>query len=171
MLRLIAAAEHHHALAHEIALDVAHLLRHTRGVYPRRTRALQRDGTRRALPAPHCEHDCARADVHKPLLGRKRRNPLRSVNREHHGIEQDFHGGSLDFFHKTVGVLGTRQLLAEVVKPEARVYALVEDSAQPVVALDEHDFRARGFRGERRRHTSGSAADDYDITHLHSLPP
>ena len=167
----VSAAEDDDAFAHEIALDVAHLLRHARRVYARGTGARKRDRARRAFSASHREHHRARMKMHQPLLGRERDHFAVTPDRERHRAEHDLDVRLRKFLFKTVGVFGARQLLAEIVQPETRVYALIEYAAETHIALQEQDARALFACGDRRRHTGGSAAYHQHVKPLHSPPP
>ena len=123
------------------------------------------DGERaaRAFAAAHRKDDCLRldflyfafaADAEDFVFGKVEDYRL-------------FHYRNLKFshlFNETIGIFRPGERFLESVQAESVVYALVEDSAEYSVPLDEDDVAAPGFfRSNSRRKPGRAASDDYEI--------
>jgi len=99
--------------------------------------------------------------------------PLRG-DIQYHGIQKRLHPQRQRVINVMLGIRGTGQVLLEGFQPKTVVNALLQDSAQLQVALDDqHILRSLLFRGDGRRKASGSGADDHYIifTLDHAAPP
>ena len=109
--------------------------------------------------------------MHQPFIGRKHHRLAVLSHRESHRAEHDGDVLLRKFFLETVGVLRSRQLLAEIVQPETRVYALVEYPAQAHVTFDEQDARAPVARGYGGCHARGTSSYHEHVKSFHRPPP
>ena len=167
----IARTENEHALADHVTLDIQITLRGAGGEHARRTGAGNRDGAAGAFTAAHCQHDglclqhfiaARRGDDVDLLVGR---------DVKHHCVQPDVHAGLADHVDEAAGVFRAGQLFVEVMQAEAAVDALIEDTAQLTVALDDANRAAAVLpRGLCRAQAGRAAANDDKIV-IHACSP
>ena len=91
---------------------------------------------------------------------------------QHHGVQLHLHAGILEHIDEAPGVLRAGELLAKAVQTKAVVDALVQNTAQLLVALQNEDVAQTAFpclagSSKARR----AAADNDQINHCSFLLP
>ena len=115
----------------------------------------------RSLAAPHRQNDGARLDREDAERAIHRGYGLIGGKGDDGGLGEIGNVQPCDLFFMPPCVLGSRQLLAEAVKPEAVVNTLGQDTAEFLFPLENQKITDAGaVCRDRRRHAGGSSADN-----------
>ena len=132
----IAGAEDYRPAAHHDVLQVDQVLGRPGRVNPGRPGSGNTDGPGGPLAAAHGQHHGSGLDACQSPSGTHVKPPP-AVERKHDGTQHGFDPQRVELVYVALGVFRTGQGLAEAVQSESVVDALVEDSAQEVIAFDQ----------------------------------
>ena len=166
----VAAAQDQDTLAHHVAFHVDIALGGACGVHTGGAGARRADGTAGALTAAHAQNDALGLNDLVALgLGDAVHFLIRG-HFQHHGVQLDLNAGVLQHINKASGILGAGELLAKAVQTKTVVDALVQDTAQLLVALKNQNITQAAFpclAGSSK--ARGAAADNDQINHCSFL--
>ena len=83
----------------------------------------------RGLPAAHGEDHRRRVDLNEPLTPADGRDHIVGGEIDHHGVGQHINFALLHLIDKPLGVFRPGQLLLKIMQAEARVDALLQNTA------------------------------------------
>ena len=169
----VAAAQNDHSPAGQKALDVHQPLGRARGIDTCRTEARDVQRAPAPLPAAHGQNHGGRFDFNQTVGAVDGGDLLVLGNGQHHGVQLIRDSPVQHLLRETGGVLRAGQFLAESVQAKAVVDALVQNTAQLIVPLQNQNAAAAGIIGRNgRRQTGGTAADDcYFVLHPSRTSP
>ena len=168
----VAAAEDDDPFPHQISLDIEEALGCSGGKNAGAARAGNGDGAPGAFAAAHGKDHGPRPDGAIAVDGVEEADAFILRDLQDHGIGLCLHTGGFQHFNIAPGIFRPGQFLLEAVQTEAVVDALVQNTAQLAVALQDQNAAQALFPGCIGRSKSGRAAADHNqfIVHAPHLP-
>ena len=176
----ISGTEDYNFPSRKISLQIDKTLRRARREYTCRAVSRNIQCTAGTLPAAHCKDDCLRSYLKESVFGvysghffdRERFAGMKGRNINYHCIEHIFDPAVHGLGDKAGGIFRTCKFFAESVQAKSVVNALVQNSAQfPVALQNENTVYSVIFCGNRCCQPGGAASDNYNIISFHTRSP
>ena len=168
----VAAAEDDDLAANHHVLQVDVALRHTGGIYARRT--MTRRGQRAAgtFAAAHGQQHSIRLELHQAMVPAGGGDDLIARHIQHGAVGDGFNPGFLHHVDEALGIFRAGEGLAEARQTEAVVDTLAQDAAQHALTLEDEDVvHALFLQAQGCGKASRAAAYDDGLLMDHACSP